>query len=204
MSNQPDPYVLKSEEQKWIHEFNSKFLLCKDRAGFAELMRQLQNALPFDCWGAALAELEGEYSVTSNYTNINNFPDGLMEAYTSNAAEYFDVLVTHHFCERDFGALQRWQTTLEQTERQKDTMPAELYQKHLQWRQFLEEWGIMLDGYSIGKRTYFDNNDKWYGSIVNYADRLTFSSRTEEIIRSLLKAQHVALLKILKPELSPQ
>ena len=192
---------LQEKDLELIGELQSKFYTCKDRASYSLVMRELQKHLGFKYWSSALAEMEGEYRVTSNYTKVDNFPPVFMEAYVSNQAEFFDVIVLHHFTEKNFGALQRWKETYEITEREKDQLPPELYEKHQQWRGFLEEWGILLDGYSLGHRTKSEAQGKWYGSIINYSDEIDYSPRFEAMIQELAKAQHAALLKFLLPEL---
>ncbi len=193
--------MLNEADRDLVSELKSKFLLCKDRDAFAGVMRELQTLFAFTHWSAALCEMEGDHTVTSNYVFVNNFPDGFMEAYTASHVEFFDVIVGNHFCEKNFGELQYWGDTFKKTEKEQNSMPSELYRKHIHWRDFLSEWGILYDGFSIGDRTYADSSKTWFGSIVNYADDMEVSARTKEIIGELVKAQHAAILRVLKPEL---
>ncbi|MDX2471445.1 MAG: hypothetical protein QNL04_12800 [SAR324 cluster bacterium] len=194
--------MLNSEDNESLSELKSTFLLCKDRSAFASAMTQLQQLLGNRHWSAALCEMEGDHTVTSNYVFMNNFPSDFMESYTLNQAEFFDVIVSNHFCEDHFGKLQYWADTFKKTQDEKGSIPEKLYKMHIQWREFLEEWGILLEGYSIGRRTFIDKTSKWSGSIINYADDLEFSERNQEIIEKILESQHIAVLNILQPELT--
>ncbi|MDT8447676.1 MAG: hypothetical protein RRB13_12360 [bacterium] len=197
----PEFKGLSEADREMITELSSAFVVSKTEEDFRGVMERLRRKVPFTHWGCSLARLANEYEATSNYISINNFAPVFMEAYRANAAEFFDVIVLYHFKEQGFGALQRWEETFKDFEGRKEEADPLLFKKHLAWRAFLDEFNMMLDGYSIGSRSHLVSGEHWFGSIINYADDLEYNPRTEAIFRALVDAQHASLVRILKPRL---
>jgi len=201
MESQGELSRLSSADQEAVGEMSSLFLLCKNRDDFRSAMGQLQKYLSFEYWSVALCQMEGEFQPTSKFVNIVNFPEEFMEAYMAQAAEFFDVIVVHNFKEVDFGELQWWEDTMKHTEENPDILPPEMYEMHRHWQDFLDEWGILRSGFSLGERSHFAAEDKWYGSIVNYGDKIENTERNRTFIKAVIQAQHVGILSMFRQEL---
>lgn len=199
MNEYKDFNLLSEEDQDLVSDLNTRFLSCEDKEQFSEVMQRIRKLFPFGNWVAGLCKLEDGYKFNPRFDWVHSFPEEFAKTYYEQVGKFYDVVVIKNFDKDNYGQLQRQRETHAEFENHIEDSDPTLLQMHQNWRKFITDWGMSFDGYTLGEKTYFQAMDQWYGSILTCSDLPEYNVRIERIMQSLIHAQHLALVKIIKP-----
>ena len=172
--------VLSESQLESINELISDLVICKESVDFDRIIENLKKLIQFRFWALVIVRLNEDGSMADDNHFLLNYPDRFMEAYTESRFELIDFVMITNFEPTNFGPFQHWAETYENVELNKENIDSKLYHKHHQFLEFVGQWGILQDGYSIGKRS--QRGTETWGSIFSIADDLSDRKEAQEIL----------------------
>jgi len=161
-------------------------------------IQRLKAFVPFTHFAFLICPLDEHLLPKHLDWHLTNYPEQYVQNYLEEQAYYVDLVVWAHFREAGFGVLQHWQDTYQaaQAQLERGELSKELYDKHLKFLDYVREWGILADGYSIGYRGLHPKSGEPVGSILSVADGLETTKRTEQILTEIGPYLHQMMVRI--------
>ncbi|MDX2471453.1 MAG: autoinducer binding domain-containing protein [SAR324 cluster bacterium] len=187
---------LENSDQVKVSEIITGLITCKSSDSYQELIRELGRLISFQHWTGFICKMENEWEITAEYFFQTNYPESFISAYEELKLGFIDFVMINNFTPESFGHLQLWSETQKKVEGMKENLDPQVYKKHQDFLDFVKEWNILQEGYSIGCKTSNPEKNIHYGSIFSIADKIEPSERTETILEILSPYLHQALLKV--------
>ena len=189
-------HKLNSQDQEKVSELISAFATCRDESTLTGLMQRLSKIISFKHWALVTIKLANEWEMTKDHFFISNYPQTYLEDYVSLQLEFVDFVMLKCFQKENFGKLQLWADTYKEVEEQRGQIDPVLYKKHHEFLRYVKEWGILQEGYSLGKHSFIKDQNCHYGSIFTIADGITPEGRTETILNALMPYLNTTIINM--------
>lgn len=188
-------------DQIHLEELISFSFLVSSPQAMRIFVQRLQAFVPFTYYAFLLCPLGEDLMPKSLEWHLTNYPEQYAQNYLEEQAHFADLVVLTHFKKEGFGALQRWQDTYQRAQAQfeRGEFPGDLYRKHLRFLEYVGEWGILSDGYSIGHQCSHPKTGEPLACIFSIADGLETGARTEKILTEIEPYLHQILVRIFLP-----
>ncbi|MDT8446730.1 MAG: autoinducer binding domain-containing protein [bacterium] len=188
--------ALSESEKIEFEEVVSRFLSADSPEAFRAATDYLRSLVPFRHFATALIPIEPSGLNMDLEWAFSSYPPDFVQAYLENHHHLMDLAVLENFRPEQFGQVRRWSDIYQLVEDEPDRYPAETMRMHYQFLEFVAQWGILADGYTMGYKGFHAGVGKELGSIFSIADDLEFSERNQALLDQLRPHIHQGLVHV--------